>query len=376
MFNAFLQRKDGPDALARALTGHELPADVAKLGVRAVRGTGHDVPVLVEALTRAGHLTTGPRNLGPAEMQALVAEIARRGDPARGEAIFRRKDMLCFKCHGIAGAGGRVGPDLVSIGASAPVDYLVDSILVPNKAVKENYHSMLVTTTQGKLITGIKVRQTDKNLVLRNAKDQEVAIPLTSIDETEMGGSLMPDGLADSLTRAELVHLVRFLSELGKVGPYAVSKARLVRRWQVLEPDKEAWNALYSTSFGAAIARPSLTWNSAYSKLSGDLPLTELPRFPFHTPESKIVNIFGFVRCQLELTTAGKIELALNSASGLTCWVDGTPVPAQKNMVLNLRPRSPHRDLGHPSGPRKEALRCELKDVPGSPARAALVSGK
>ena len=31
----------------------------------------------------------------------------------------------------------------------------------------------------------------------------------------------MPVGLADTLTRGELVDLVRFLSELGKVGPYA-----------------------------------------------------------------------------------------------------------------------------------------------------------
>jgi len=31
------------------------------------------------------------------------------------------------------------------------------------------------------------------------------------------GGSLMPAGLADNLTRGELVDLVRFLSELGKL---------------------------------------------------------------------------------------------------------------------------------------------------------------
>ena len=46
----------------------------------------------------------------------------------------------------------------------------------------------------------------------------------------------MPAGLTDTLTRGELVDLVRFLSELGKIGPYAVSKARVFRRWQVLDP--------------------------------------------------------------------------------------------------------------------------------------------
>ena len=53
-------------------------------------------------------------------------------------------DLGCVNCHAIGGAGGQVGPDLVSIGASAPVDYLVESILQPNKAIKEGYHSLVV----------------------------------------------------------------------------------------------------------------------------------------------------------------------------------------------------------------------------------------
>ena len=36
---------------------------------------------------------------------------------------------------------------------------------------------------------------------------------------------MMPAGLADPLTRQELVDLVRFLSELGRPGPYAASCA-------------------------------------------------------------------------------------------------------------------------------------------------------
>src|SRR5207244_11626024 len=125
------------------------------------------------------------------------------------------------------------GPDLVSIGASAPVDYLIESILLPNKAVKENYHSLVVSTREGRFFTGIKVHETSAQLVLRDAEDREISIPVELIDERAMGGSLMPEGLADTLTRTELVDLVRFLSELGKIGPYSVRKARCARRWQV-----------------------------------------------------------------------------------------------------------------------------------------------
>ena len=69
---------------------------------------------------------------------------------SRGELIFRRKDLNCLTCHAIAGAGGAVGPDLTSIGASAQVDYLVESLLQPNKAIKEGYHSLVVTTKKAR----------------------------------------------------------------------------------------------------------------------------------------------------------------------------------------------------------------------------------
>ena len=71
------------------------------------------------------------------------------GDPVRGEAVFRRKELQCLACHGTGGAGGQVGPDLTSIGASAPVDYLVESLLIPNKAVKEGYHAVRIVTANG-----------------------------------------------------------------------------------------------------------------------------------------------------------------------------------------------------------------------------------
>ncbi|HTU89578.1 MAG TPA: PVC-type heme-binding CxxCH protein, partial [Gemmataceae bacterium] len=154
LFEAFLQRKGGAALLAAALRHRKLPADIARIGVRAVRSSGRPDAGLAEALTKAGKLTFGARSLSPKELQTMVADVAQRGDPKRGELVFRRKDQVCFKCHAIGGAGGQVGPDLSSIGGSAQVDYLIESLLQPNKAVKENYHAMLVTTMKGQQFTG------------------------------------------------------------------------------------------------------------------------------------------------------------------------------------------------------------------------------
>jgi putative heme-binding domain-containing protein len=368
VINAFLRQKTGPDALVQALQGRKLPADVAKIAVRTVRSSGRNVPALVAALTAAGGLTGGPRQLSDAEMRQIVADVRHHGDPARGEAIFRRKDLSCLKCHAIAGAGGQVGPDLSSIGASAQVDYLIDSILLPNKAVKENYHALIVGTTKGQVFTGVKVRETSTELVLRDAEDREVSIPVKIIEERTMGGSLMPEGAADSLTRPELVDLVRFLSELGKVGPYAVGKERVVRRWQALADTPPARQQLQSG--GVPGDQPAFSWAPEYSTVAGNLPLDAVPRLGIGK------SPVGFVRCQLDAGTSGKVNLLLNSAAGLTVWLDQTPVEAKEALVLDV-PAGVHTltftiDLGK----RHEGLRCELGDVPGSPARVRVLGGK
>ncbi len=374
VFEAFLQRKGGAALLAAALRPAKLPADVAKVGVRTVRTSGRPDGGLVEALTKAGGLTFGARTLTPKEMQAMVADVARLGDPARGETVFRRKDQLCLKCHAIGGAGGQVGPDLSSIGASAPVDYLIESLVQPNKAVKENYHALLVSTIKGQQYTGIKVRETTRELVLRTGEDQEIAIPVKDIDERTQGGSLMPDGLTDTLTRGEFLDLVRFLSELGKVGPYAVGRPRLVRRWQALETTREAWSFLI---LGGGLTTPAknergLQWGPLYSTVAGVLPIADAPLFRLG-PEKRGVSL---VRCQVDVTTAGPVLVRLNSAKGLKLWTDDNPLSVKDALELNL-PIGSHtltfvidRDLRH------EGLRCELEDKPGSPARVRVVGGK
>jgi len=228
------------------------------------------------------------------------------------------------------------------------------------------------------VFTGIKARETQTELVLRNAEDKEISIPINQIDSRENSKkSLMPEGLADTLTHGELVDLVRFLSELGKVGPYSVSKARLVRRWQVLEPTREAYGLLSRTSHASAAGNdPSLTWAPAYSTVAGELPTEAMPLFRMGTGAEKQVVQASFVRCQLDASTAGRARLLLNSAKGVRAWLDGEPVEAREDIVIDLGagPYTLTFDLDRAA--RAEPLRVELDDVPGSPARVRVVGGK
>jgi putative heme-binding domain-containing protein len=373
VFTAFIARKGGMTALAKALAGKKLQPDVAKLGLKVVRSSVQDAKPLTDALTAAGGLTAARTDYAPAEIKAYVEEVLTKGDAARGEAVYRRKEHTCLACHAIAGAGGQVGPDMTSIGASAQVDYLVESILIPNKAVKEGYHALRVSTVDGKVYVGVKTREADGKLYLRTAEDKEIAIAEKDIDEKAESRSLMPDGLADQMTRQEFVDLVRFLSELGKVGPYAPNKARLVRRWQVFEPTAENMNQLRRARAAAAVETPdAFVWSSAYSKVSGEFPLESLPRLVVWNGSEP----FGMLRAQLDVTTGGPVKLKINGAAGLTLWVGATPVEVKDETVLDLKPGLQWLTFAADLNKRKNGLRVELEDVPGSPARVNIVGGK
>ena len=265
------------------------------------------------------------RKLTDSQMAQLVADVARRGDAARGEAIFRRADMNCLKCHAIAGAGGQVGPSLESIGASAQVDYLIDSLLEPSKNVKENFNAIVVATSDGKVYTGIKLRQTETDLVLRDANDREISIAPSSIEEQGNAGSLMPAGLTDSLTRGELVDLVSFLSQLGKIGPYSVGTDRVFRSWRMLGhwpiSDTSAGRSAHDLA-GVDLdfqTDPSLSWQPVYTTVSGQLPVAELT---LHKLKSAPASL-ALARTELDVSVAGKIKLDFNAREGLTVWIDG-----------------------------------------------------
>ncbi|QDU51443.1 PVC-type heme-binding CxxCH protein [Gimesia panareensis] len=378
--NIFLQRKGGAGILVNALKGKTISKDTAIQLSRLVQSSGRSNPNLDKAIAAAGGLSSSgapqPVKLSPAEMAQLIQEVRTKGNPQRGEAIFRREDLSCLKCHSIGGAGGKVGPDIISLGGSSQPDYIVDSLLDPNKAVKENYNAVTVVTVQGKVHSGVLVRRTDTQLVLRDANDNLMNVPLDQIDEEVPAASLMPVGLLDKLTRQELVDLVRFLSELGKTDAYTIGKERVVRRWRVMKNTPAAMNAIRRTRHAtAATENPAFVWEPAYSRVDGDLPVNHLDEIGrLHV--SKRARGAAFLRCELEATTPGKAILKFNSIDGLKLWIGEKPVALQPETEVELSKGINQLTFALELLPERDVLRLEVKDAPDSPAQVQIISGK
>ncbi|MDA7531446.1 hypothetical protein N8512_00005, partial [Akkermansiaceae bacterium] len=221
LFTSFLQSARASTSLAKALEGKTLPTKIATLGLQRAGTSGRPPKDLMAALQLSGKLKPMSQQPSSADMAKLIERVRTEGDPHRGETVYRRADLQCIACHAIGGVGSPIGPDLVSIGASAPVDYLITSLLNPNDKIKEGYHTTLVSEKNGNAHTGGLVSESDTEVVLRDYAGQMNRIARSDIKNITISPvSMMPPGLTTGLREDQFIDLVRFLSELGKDGDF------------------------------------------------------------------------------------------------------------------------------------------------------------
>ena len=367
----FLTRKDGPNFLADAISGKKMNTNVAGEAVRMTIASGGETKKLIQELSKAGSLQTVQAGLSDSEMRELMNLVKSEGSSQRGEEIYRRSQLLCQNCHAIAGAGGAIGPDLVSLGSSAPIDYIVDSLLEPAKKIKEGYHTTVVTTKQGEVITGGLVRDSDSELVLRMVDGSFKNIKTSVIEKKEISPvSLMPPGLTASLRKDEFIDLMSFLSALGKEGEYKVPSGRQVRRWRVLPKDSRTSGLIKTKGIQFTLnGKNNLPWKPVYSYVDGGLPLAEMGI------NNGFNNILSIAKFEIEVSVAGKIGIRLKNPKGLQLLTGGEMIEAKKNSSFTFSQGRQEIYVIVDTDVRESNLFIEIVDVDGSPGVAELVTG-
>jgi quinoprotein glucose dehydrogenase len=137
------------------------------------------------------------------------------GDAENGRRIFfNKQDAQCLKCHKVSGVGGEVGPELKGIGSRQNREYLLESIVDPNKQIAKGYETVVITTKKGKVVTGILKSEDAAEVKLMTPEGNLVVISKDQIDERRSGKSAMPEDLLKYLSKAEIRDLVEFLAGL------------------------------------------------------------------------------------------------------------------------------------------------------------------
>ncbi len=142
-------------------------------------------------------------------------ETLQGGDAERGRQIFLNNAAAsCQRCHKLDGEGGDVGPPLNGIAAKQKRDYLLESIVLPNKQIAKGYDSVLITKTDGKNVTGVLKSEDAKEVKVMTAEGLLVTVKKEDIDERKTTKSAMPEDIVQKLSKREIRDLVEFLAGL------------------------------------------------------------------------------------------------------------------------------------------------------------------
>ena len=147
-----------------------------------------------------------------ARLDQLVAGMVGGGDVRRGQSLFNSPKAACATCHAIGYRGGKLGPDLTSIGQIRSERDLLEAIVFPNASFVRGYEPLVVTTTAGATHSGVLKAEQPDELILTIGESQEARIPSNQVADMQPGAvSVMPTGYGDQLSRQELADLLAFL---------------------------------------------------------------------------------------------------------------------------------------------------------------------
>ena len=165
---------------------------------------------------QASSVLPRPKTAAGRPLPSIFELIRRDGNAEKGRAVFFRAGAnSCGSCHRVQGNGQWIGPDLSTIGVKYGKDELIRSILSPSSAIGYSFRSLVLALADGRVITGLPVEETADRLVLKTAEGQRVTVPIRSIEERRTSDvSLMPEGLAQTMTDQELVDLLAYLTTL------------------------------------------------------------------------------------------------------------------------------------------------------------------
>jgi quinoprotein glucose dehydrogenase len=146
---------------------------------------------------------------------ASFRETLAGGDRERGRTIFtERADVQCLRCHSIKGEGGTAGPDLAGIGKRQNREYLLESILFPQKQIAKGWETVTVRLKNGDTLAGVLKAEDGARLVLADPEKGEVTVEKAEVTARRGGQTAMPTDVAQPLSKHDLRDLVEFLATL------------------------------------------------------------------------------------------------------------------------------------------------------------------
>jgi putative heme-binding domain-containing protein len=154
--------------------------------------------------------------IGKASIEDVMLAMAKiKGDPIKGKSLFTQQG--CIACHSINKGEAMKGPFMGQIGSIMNREQIAESILKPNASISQGFATVLLTAKGGKSYMGFITGESAGKIVMRNIAGEVYTVNASDvISRKEMETSMMPAGLANSLSYEEFASLITFLSQQKK----------------------------------------------------------------------------------------------------------------------------------------------------------------
>ncbi|MDN5200266.1 c-type cytochrome [Fulvivirgaceae bacterium BMA10] len=144
------------------------------------------------------------------DVMLAMAEI--KGDAALGKKLFTQQG--CVACHHLNQGEVMKGPFMGQIGSIMNREQIAESILKPNASISQGFASVQITAKGDKSYVGFISQESADQITIRNIVGQVFTIKTEDVvSRRELETSMMPPGLANSLSYEEFASLITFLSE-------------------------------------------------------------------------------------------------------------------------------------------------------------------
>lgn len=201
----------GQNTILKLVTDDQFPAEMRLLaGGLLARSNNENIR------ERSSRLLPQPQQKNAAPIAPIDQLAGMKGDIVAGKKLFEGV-ATCSNCHIINRIGKEVGPDLSEIGSKLSREAMYTAILDPSAGISHNYENFSVLTLDGQVISGLKVSDTDKEVVIRTAEAIDRKISQDEIELVKKSDkSIMPENLHHAFDQQGLVNLVEYMVSLTK----------------------------------------------------------------------------------------------------------------------------------------------------------------
>ncbi|MDB5260758.1 MAG: heme-binding protein [Adhaeribacter sp.] len=154
--------------------------------------------------------------IGKSSIEDVMLAMAKiKGDAIKGKSLFTQQG--CIACHSVSKGETMKGPFMGQIGSIMNREQIAESILKPNASISQGFATVLINAKGDKSYMGFISEESADKVVMRNIAGEVFTIKTSDIlKRKEMETSMMPAGLANSLSYEEFASLITFLSQQKK----------------------------------------------------------------------------------------------------------------------------------------------------------------